>query len=314
MSPRHAALAIFAAAALAAPCARADAESDAKDLFERGRELRAAGNCAQAAPLFVKAHEVFPAGLGSLRNAAECEEQLGRWATARRSWLELARELMFAHDAKYAGWQADADDAAKRLAPRVAHLTVEVAGARGAAPAVTVDGDPLKPELVGTALDRDPGHYVVAARLGDREAHAAVDLVTGGSQTVRLDFSEAVAAATVRATHAAHASSAWTPVGWVTMTIGIAALAGMGVAIAVRQDALSAVDSKCPLHVACPIAVKSDADRGAAASTAATALAIAGGILAGAGIAMLVVGASSTHREGVALRLSPWGASLEGRF
>ncbi len=98
------------------------------------------------------------------------------------------------------------------------------------------------------------------------------------------------------------------------MSIGIAALAGMGVAIAVREDALAAVDAKCPTHVGCPVAVKPDADRGATASTAATALAIAGGILAGAGIAMLVLGASSTHREGVALRLSPWGASLEGRF
>ena len=56
----------------------ADAESDAKDLFARGRELRNKGDCANASPLFYKAWRIFPSGLGNLRNYAECEEQLGQ--------------------------------------------------------------------------------------------------------------------------------------------------------------------------------------------------------------------------------------------
>ncbi|HEY1955232.1 MAG TPA: tetratricopeptide repeat protein [Polyangiaceae bacterium] len=316
MSPlRCAAMGVLAASVFVAPCARADAESDAKDLFERGRELRAAGNCAAAAPLFEKAYEIYPSGLGTLRNAAECEEQLGKWATARRSWLELKRALLFAHDAKYGGWQSDADGAAARLAPRVSHLTIEVTGG-SEAPSVTVDGEPIKPELVGTALDRDPGHYAIVAHIGVREARATVDLVTGESQTVRLDFTAPLGEAkvSVHATPKAHASSSpWMPAGWVTLAIGVAALAGMGVAIGVRQDALSTVESQCTKEFVCPDSLRGTVDRGNAASTAATALAIAGSVLAGAGMILLVVGIATPSHE-VAFHVSPFGASLEGRF
>src|ERR1700689_3739514 len=85
---------------LAPAHARADAESDAKDLFERGRQLRANGDCAGASPLFEKAYALFPSALGPLRNAAECEESTGRWATARRSWLELKRAMITSKDPK----------------------------------------------------------------------------------------------------------------------------------------------------------------------------------------------------------------------
>jgi len=307
--------ALAASTLLVAPRAHADPESDAKDLFERGRELRKAGNCAAAAPLFEKAYAIFPSGLGTLRNAAECEEQLGKWASARRSWLELKRALMFAHDDKYAGWESDADGAAARLAPRVSHLTIEIVGAKET-PAVTIDGQPLEAQLVGTTLDRDPGRYAIVAHTGTREAHATVDLTTGESQTVHLDFSAPLAAATVSVhrTGETHHSSGWLTAGWVTLTIGVAGLAGMGVAIGIRQDALSTAQTGCATFPKdCPIAVKPAVDRGQAASTAVTALAIAGGVLAGAGMIMLAVGIASPSRE-VALRVSPFGALLEGRF
>lgn len=307
---------LAASTLLVAPRAHADPESDAKDLFERGRELRKAGNCAAAAPLFEKAYAIFPSGLGTLRNAAECEEQLGKWASARRSWLELKRALMFAHDEKYAGWESDADGAAARLAPRVSHLTIEIVGAKET-PAVTIDGQPLEAQLVGTVLDRDPGRYAIVAHTGTREAHATVELTTGESQTVHLDFSAPLAAATVSVhrTGETHHSSGWLTAGWVTLTVGVAALAGMGVAIGIRQDALSTAETDCSGLTGCTHSpsLTSAVDRGQAASTAVTALAIAGGVLAGAGMIMLVVGIASPSRE-VALRVSPFGALLEGRF
>lgn len=311
------ALAVLAVAARA----RADAASDAKDLFDRGRELRASGDCAGALPLFHKAFEVYPSALGPLRNAAECEESTGRWASARRSWLDLKRALMLTKDAKYSGWEADTDAAAQRLASRVSHLTVDVStgGHGNGALEVTINGEPLPLTLVGTTLDRDPGKYVVRARLGAGEpAEQSTDLVTGESRTVHLVVAPAgqplPPQPKVSSSSATGGGSAWTIGGAVTLSLGAGALVGMGVAIAVRQDALQTLSSQCPTYTGCSPSLKPTVDRGNAASTAATVLAIAGGVATGAGVIMLVVGATSHRERAVALHLSPFGASLEGTF
>lgn len=305
------------AASAWAPRARADAESDAKDLFERGRTLRTAGDCASAVPLFHKAYDVYSNGLGSLRNAAECEESLGRWASARRSWLELKRATIFAHDAKYQGWDADADAADKRLAPKVAHLRVDVdtGGRADARVAVTLNGEPLARDLVGTVLDRDPGRYVVRADAGGAPAEVAVDLGTGESRVVRLDVATQGAPVVIRVVRPETQGSALTPAGWVTLSVGLVALAGMGVAIGVRQDALSTLDAECPQHVGCSPNLASTVSRGQAASTAATALAVGGGIVAGAGLLLIALGAVTPHKEQpVSVSVSPWGFSVGGTF
>ncbi len=284
------------AALLFAPSARADAESDAKDLFERGRQLRASGDCAGASPLFEKAYALFPSALGPLRNAAECEESTGRWATARRSWLELKRAMITSKDPKYAGWDADADAAAKRLASRVSHLVVDVStgGHGNDALEVTVNGELLQSSLVATELDRDPGAYVVRAHIGAGEAaEQRVDLVTGESRTVHLIVAPPGQPLPPQPKGDGNARTVWTPAGWITLSIGAAALIGMGVALGVRQDALSSLQLACPDYVAagstCPLSVKPTVDRGNAASTAVTVLAIGGGLLAGVGLMMIIL-------------------------
>ena len=305
------------ASALGGPLAHADAESDAKDLFERGRKLRAAGDCASATPLFHKAYEIYPSGLGTLRNAAECEESLGRWASSRRSWLDVKRALMFVHDARYQGWDGDADAAAARLAPRVAHLRVDVdtGGRRDAAVEVTVNGERLARTLLGTMLDRDPGRYVVRARLHGREAHADADLGTGESRVLHLDVAPHGPLPTVGVVAPARSGSASTPASWVTLSVGVAALVGMGVAIGVRQDALATLEKQCPdyAHSACSPSLQPVVSRGSAASTATTALAIGGGVATGIGALLVVVGATA-HHEGIAVSMSPWGLAVAGRF
>jgi hypothetical protein len=320
MVARGAAVLLSASVVLYASGARADAASDAKDLFERGRQLRAAGDCANALPLFHKAYEVFPSALGPLRNAAECEEATGRWASAHRSWLDLKRGLLVSHDAKYDGWEGDADSAARRLSPRIAHLRVDVStsGKDASALEVTVNGEPLPPTLMGTTLDRDPGKYVVRARLSTGEpAEQTVDLVTGEGRVIRLVVAPPGEPLPVQPSN--DAGSPLTPAGWITVSVGLATLVGMGVAIGVRQDALSSLTTQCPSYAtsACDPSVKPVVDRGNAASTAATVLAVAGGLVTGVGVVLIIVGASAHHgapREHVAVALSPFGVGLSGSF
>ncbi len=150
---RRVALCIGALAAfLSAPRpARADGLADGQELFARGRDLRLRGDCASAVPLFRRASEVYPAGLGSLRNLAECEESLGHLAPARRAWLDLGHALLSNHDPKYSGWALDAEQAAERLRPAEPFAPDATAGdAKEApptvvAPAVMVSPPPESP-------------------------------------------------------------------------------------------------------------------------------------------------------------------------
>ena len=149
---------LVVAASLAAPVVRADA-LDAKDLFAQARGLRLQGQCASALPLFRRAYDVYPAGLGSLRNIAECEEELGHFASARRAWLDLQRALSTNSQARYEGWEQDAALAAARLAPKVATLTIEVH-------AVTESGKPAQATGIHVSVNGE-------ALTPDRRRHAA---------------------------------------------------------------------------------------------------------------------------------------------
>jgi hypothetical protein len=300
--------------------AHADPASDAKDLFDRARDLRKGGDCAGALGLFHKAYEIYPSALGPLRNAAECEEATGKWASARRTWMELKRAVMLTKNENYAGWDNDADAAGKRLATRVSHLTIDVStgGRDASALDVTVNGEALERTLVGTQLDRDPGKYVVRARLGSGEpAEQTVDLVTGESHTVRLVVAPPGQPLPPQPKQE-EGSSAWAPVGGVTLSLGLGALAGMGVAIGVRQDALNSLGAQCDYaHVTCSPSLQPTVSRGQTASAVATALAVGGGIVTGLGALILVINAvSSPHheKEHVSFVVSPMGASLWGTF
>jgi hypothetical protein len=317
--PSRISLLLIAVACLVARGARADVASDAKDLFDRARDLRKGGDCAGALGLFHKAYEIYPSALGPLRNAAECEEATGKWASARRSWMELRRAVMLTKNENYAGWDNDADAAAKRLATRVSHLTIDVStgGHDTAALDVTINGESLERALVGTQLDRDPGKYVVRARIGDgAPAEQSIDLVTGESHTVRLVVAPPGQPLPPQPKQD-QGSSPWVPVGWVTLGLGLGALAGMGVAIVIRQDALDSLGAQCDYtHVTCSESLRPTVSRGQTASAVATALAVAGGITTGLGALVLVIHAvSSPHRsEHVSFVVSPMGASITGTF
>jgi hypothetical protein len=286
---------LCAAFTLTAAPARADPVADAKDLFARGRDLRNQGDCSNAVGLFRKAYELYPQGLGSLRNLAECDEQLDHFASSRREWLDLKRALLGNGDHKYDGWTQDADQAAARLAPKLATLTLDVnvvdrgGGAAGAASKkgvdVTLDGEILPPALVGTPLERDPGRHVVrvAGDAVQEPAQKTVDLVAGDVKRVALrvvvkadhvDPDDAVPPPAPRPpppddehARALAAKRTWA---WIAIGVGGASLVGAGVSLGVRQSALDSLNRTCPTHQGCPQSVQSDASTGGTASTLVT--------------------------------------------
>jgi hypothetical protein len=293
--------AVAIAALSAAPTARADAESDAKDLFARARDLRSGGDCAGAVPLFRKAYKVYPNGLGSLRNVAECEESLGHYASSRRAWLDIKRALVtLPDDPKYAGWDKDATDAAARLQPKVATVFVDVVvkSPQGEGPAneksgveVFVNGENLGTNLVGTPLERDPGNYRLRVQAQYAQpVETEVALTAGDAKHVTLRL---VQTPPEKPAEMVDTGQGKRTAGIVLMGVGAAALIGSGVTFLIRNGAKSDVDNQCSTHTNCDPALKDTVDKGKLMSTLTTILFPVGLVAGAAGIGLFVWGNNS---------------------
>jgi hypothetical protein len=315
-------------------------DADAKDLFARGRELRNKGDCAGAVPLFKKAFELWPQGLGSLRNLAECEEQLGHFASSRRAWLDLKRAVIVSNDSKYNGWEADADAAAARLAPKVARLTISLEQTGEGTAKVFVNKDAIDSKLLDVALDRDPGTYVVRAEGGKEPVEQTVSLVAGASKSVKLkvEFPEKevpkdtpppvkddVVPPPIKPeppVDTRSSSSSLRTVGWISIAVGGAAAIGTGIFIAMRASAMSDLEKVCPNHEAgpCGTDARDPIDRGKSAATMTNVFGAVAIIGLGAGIVILATAPSKTEAPKATMRIAPWasagsgGAFLSGEF
>ncbi len=318
---------LFGVVATFAPCAaHADAFADAKNLFARGRELRGRGDCTSALPLFQQAYEIYPAGLGSLRNLAECQESLGHFASAHTAWLDLDRALQQNTEPRYAGWSQDAERGAARLASKLATLTVEVTGMTpGSASTspdgveVTLNGEPLSPSLLGTPLDRDPGRYLIRAT-GSAVGAAReqwVELSAGQVRRVIVD----IAPTRAQATGASAADTARRATAWIAIGVGATGIVGAVISALVRQSAINEL-----VHDGCShengtldcgtlesSTVTPPADRGRVATTLVNVFAVVGTVGLASGLVLLAT-TPSRSATSAALVLSPSGVSAIGRF
>lgn len=318
--------AIGCATLLASLPARADNEANAKDLFARGRELRANNDCGSAVPLFRKAYSIYPSGLGSLRNVAECEEALGHFASARRAWLDVKRALItMPPDAKYDGWDKDAEEAAGRLKPKVATFVVDVyvKSPQGEALAneksgveVFVNGESVGTALVGTPLERDPGSYRIRSQVRDAQpVEQEVTLSAGDNPHVTMRLVQTPHEATT--TVASDPGKGRRTLGWVLTGVGGAALIAGGATFLLRNSAKSDLDEQCPTHEGCDPSLRDTVDRGKTMSTLTTILVPAGVVAAGVGLTLVLTSRSnSSTATGSSLTVSPLagGASATLRF
>jgi hypothetical protein len=299
----------------------ASPETDAKDLFERAKELRRKGDCGSAVPLFRKAWQIFPKALGPIRNVAECEEQLGHFASSRRAWLEMRRALVtLPPNDNYAGWDKDADDAAARLKDKVATLTVDVylKTSEGEAPAnensgveLFVNGESIGTRLVGTPIDRDPGTYLIRAQAPRaKPVEQSVSLSAGDQPHVTIRLTQADERKPVAEDHSGRRTA-----GYVVAGIGGAALVGSFVTFLIRQGAKSDLDDTCASHTNCPESLRDTVDRGQTMSTLTSILLPLGIVALGTGITLIATsGPSKTATRDVRIGASGTSLVLGGRF
>jgi hypothetical protein len=303
--------ALCTAALLGAPTSPAWAsgpEEDAKTFFAQGREFRSSGKYAEAVIAFRRALDIYPEGLGSLRNIAECEESLSLFASARRDWWDLRRAALQSTEAKYQGWEQDAEARYRALANKVAKLTIKVTGRTLDRVRVLVDGKPVDPRLVGVELERDLGlHTIEAFYGGAAPVSRKVDLRSGAQTVVVLDIPPEHAGtqatkksgATLVPTTTAPPPSGMRTAGFVALGVGGAGAVATAIAIGIRTGALSGIEDGCPKYETemCPHTLEGNYNTGRTASTLVNVfggVAIAG---AGAGIVLLVIGSSEPATE-----------------
>ncbi|MEO5730888.1 MAG: tetratricopeptide repeat protein, partial [Byssovorax sp.] len=297
-SSSRAALCFAAVLLLAAP-ARAS-NKDAETFFAQGRQLRASGDCVNAIVAFRRALDIKPEGVGALRNVAECEEQLGQFASARNDWWSLRRAVLQSSDPNYEGWEKDAESAYAKLAGKVAKLTVRASGEDLSRVRVSIDGKPLDPRLLGVELERDLGVHTIEATYGGVTPLVEKrTLVAGSSESVTL-----VIPSPKSGTRAAEGSSPTpTPTppivapmdrgglrtaGYVALGVGGLGAIGTVIATVVRGSALSTVEGACADPNATCRASQEVADANSRGKTSALLANVFGGV----GIAGVVTGAT----------------------
>lgn len=305
MSRSVASCLIVGAALLLAPSTAFAGKAESETFFANGRELRMAGKCAEAIPEFRRALETYPDGLGALRNIAECEQELGRVASARRSWWELRFSAMSAKESKYDGWVKDAEEAYEKLGPKVPYITIKVKSAQKQLK-VLINGRPLDPQLIGTELAQDIGEVSVVLvdgsavppsktlrlEAGERKEVELISLFipkeddkdpNGGNGNKDPDKG-GVKGGDKGSTSPLVISGA------VGLGLAGAALVGFGAALGIRGDALSTVEESCPSLNGCDRALEEEVSRGETASTLVNVFGIGAGVAGAAGVGLLVAG------------------------
>jgi len=286
-------------------------KSAARTLGEEGIRLWDSHDYAGALVKFNQAEALFPVPTLGLR-AAQCLERLGRLVEASERYL---RTTMLSVDstapaAYQAGQNATKEEAAKlreALLPRIAHVRLNVAGA---ADALLIDNKSYPIGLLHSAFPIDPGAHKIVVRAGTDEASADVTLGEGEQKEVELRLPTELApppapppvvapppiVISTPVREKPRAPSPLRPIGYVTLIAGGVAL-GVGVITwAIGLGEAGSLDTMCPNHT-CPRSpdIESRISSYDTLRTTSVVTLVAGGILGGAGVALVLFAPKRTQ-------------------
>jgi hypothetical protein len=255
----------------------------AEALFREGKSLVASGKTSEACTKFEESGRIDPK-LGTLLHIATCHELEGRTASA---WVDFNNAAAMASQLKQSDREKLARAKALALEAILSKISLVVSSA---APGqeTTLDGTPLRDEMLRTAFPIDPGEHEIKVTAPSKRPWSLVVTVPPGPTTVSVEVPPLDDAAPAPLPLAeqpretpARGSSART-IGWAllgTSAIGL----GVGTVFGLRAAA-EASDAKavCPER-ACPtsegVAMHESAARSATVATVgfAAGLAAAGG-------------------------------------
>jgi hypothetical protein len=308
-------VAIGATPALAQPRDPAAAE----ELFRAGLAALDGGDWDGACSRFEASMRLDPSA-GTSINVARCLEHEGRLAAA---WAELERARVLAReepDQRRLEVEAFVDAAVRRLEPRIPRLRITATalppGAR-----ILRDGIPLAEGALGVPLPVDPGGHVVEATApGHRPGRWDLEVPEGRRADVAVQL-EPIPTSAFSAPDDVFAPTApprdagprpGLVAGVVLAGVGVAGLAVGAVAGAGAIDADGDIGALgCDGDaLTCPSASSRDlaqsiSDRGSTMATVSTVSFVAGGLLAAAGVTLIVLDGTAADRPVASARLAP---------
>jgi hypothetical protein len=290
----------------------------ARSLGLSGVEAYQAGSFDAASDKLEKAYSLMNVpsiGLWSARALAK----RGLLVEAANRYFEVASLQLPQGDAAVQRQaQVDAQTELELLRPQIPKLTIRVDGADASEVALSIDGQAAPSSIIGKPRLINPGSHRVEARFGSMEKSASVELLAGKEASVVLDLSRASELPGPPPEHLPHdrdpntSSSPRRTFGWIGVGaggVGVALGAVMGGVAASKRSSLKS--SGCT-DTRCPNEKQSDVDRLNTFRAVSTVGFIAGGVLAAAGVVLLLTAPSDEHQ--LAAVVSGDSITLTGHF
>lgn len=303
-------------AALAGPL---EDKATARELAKEGIAAEEKGDCATAIDRLERAESLFHAP-PHLQFLARCYTKTGRLVDATETWRKLTLESL-PPNAPPAFKEAisEAQIELPKLEPRLARLTLKTARKYDGF-GVEVDGKAWPTAALDVPRVIDPGKHLVRAHAtGFKTAERSIELGEGKSDSLTITLEAGADPGTPAASTSGSASgvapspssdtphSALKTAGFVTAGVGVAALVGGGVTGYLASSKFNELENDCPIRNNC--AVNDLEQRRSSIKTLSTAtnlLLIGGGVLAAAGITMVLLAPSgSAGSPAVSLQFSP---------
>lgn len=330
----------IAAAPLAALAGPAEDKATARELAKEGIAAEQKGDCTTAIDRLERAESLFHAP-PHLQFLARCYGKVGRLVDATETWRKLTLEPLPANaPPAFKDAIAEAKLELPKLEPRLGHLTLKAAEKYDGF-AAEVDGKAWPAAALDVPRIIDPGKHVIRARAtGYKTSEESVDIGEGKSESVTLTLepgtdpggtppvastsASATAAPSVTTTasttadHPPTGSSPLKTAGFVTLSVGVAALAGGVVVGLIGTSKFNSLKADCTAPKRCVDSAQR-ADEVDRLELTANILYATGGILAAAGLTMVLFAPSGKRSAPpVALQFSPGPSgghvSLTGSF
>lgn len=309
------AIAIATAPFATAVAGPAEDKATARELAREGIAAEQKGNCTVAIDRLERAESMFHAP-PHLQYLARCYTKVGRLVDATETWRKLTFEALTPNaPPAFRDAVNEANAELPKLEPRLARLTVTTSQ-KYEGLVVEVDGKAWPSAALDVARVIDPGKHVVRARAtGFKTKEAKVEIGEGKSDSVTLTLdagadpappaptastaataSPSVTAAptTTSTADAPRGRSPLVAVGWVTASLGLLAV-GAGVYTGISANSkFDDLDKACPTRNNCAGVpdLEQRKDEVRRLETATNYLLIGGGILAVAGISMVLLAPS----------------------
>jgi hypothetical protein len=276
----------------------------AEVLFHEGRAASDAGDHHKACEKFHESHRLDPAP-GTMLNIADCEERIGRLATAWTFYRAVTQKLP-PNDER----ATVAKSRAEQLEPRLPKLALRLEAGAPAGSRVLRDGVELKTASLDVALPVDPGKHVIEVT-APGHAPRRYELTIGEAELVTRDVAPGMrreSSPALGASASADHGSGTRTLGWVLGGVGVVGVATFAVTGMMVLDRKSVVDENCDAGKRCNQAGADAAESGRTLGTISGVSLIVGGVALAAGAYFVL--SSDGERPTTALVAGPTTLSV----